>query len=81
MALNKQRKEDVVVGLVQKPDFDRCMERINAWYECEIVDRVPVRFSAHNVEYSEAMAWIRNIGATGRSGSIRSTRWKPLFGL
>ncbi len=42
-----------MVQLKHKPDFDRCMERINAWYACEIVDRAPVRFSAHNVEYSE----------------------------
>lgn len=42
-----------MIELVHKPDFEQCMERINAWYACEIVDRVPVRFSAHNVEYSE----------------------------
>lgn len=39
--------------LETKPDFDRCMERIYAWYEGEIIDRPPIRFSAHNSEYSQ----------------------------
>ena len=30
------------------PDFDSSMKRIYAWYEREIIDRPPVRFSAHN---------------------------------
>lgn len=34
-----------------KPDFDECMARIYAWYEQKIVDRPPVRFHHHNVEY------------------------------
>lgn len=34
-----------------KPDFDLAMKRIYAWYEGEIIDRVPVRFSSHNAEY------------------------------
>ncbi|MBK8881953.1 MAG: hypothetical protein IPN67_06065 [Bacteroidales bacterium] len=35
-----------------KPDFERCMQRIYAWYDQEIIDRPPIRFSAHNAEYS-----------------------------
>lgn len=31
-----------------KPDFLKSMERIEAWFEGELVDRAPVRFSAHN---------------------------------
>ena len=31
-----------------KHDFEASMKRIYAWYEGEIVDRVPIRFSAHN---------------------------------
>lgn len=40
--------------LEQKPDFDKAMERIYAWYEQEIVDRPPIRFSAHNAEYASS---------------------------
>jgi len=31
-----------------KPDFEMSMKRIYAWYEGEIIDRAPVRFTAHN---------------------------------
>ncbi|WP_347839384.1 hypothetical protein [uncultured Draconibacterium sp.] len=40
--------------LEKKPDFDKCMERIYAWYNQGIVDRAPIRFSAHNQEYDSA---------------------------
>lgn len=39
------------LDLETKPDFVLCMKRIYAWYDGEIIDRVPVRFSAHNEEY------------------------------
>lgn len=42
------------IELEKKPDFDKCMERIYAWYEQDMVDRAPIRFSAHNQEYDEA---------------------------
>jgi len=35
-----------------KPDFDQAMQRIYAWYNQEIIDRPPIRFSAHNAEYA-----------------------------
>ena len=38
--------------LAGKPDFSVAMQRIYAWYQQEIVDRPPIRFSAHNAEYS-----------------------------
>lgn len=38
--------------LSTKPDFEQCMERVYAWYEHDLIDRVPVRFSAHNAEYN-----------------------------
>lgn len=41
--------------LEKKPDFDICMDRVNAWYNQEIIDRVPIRFSAHNAEYSDSI--------------------------
>ena len=40
--------------LEKKPDFVQCMERIYAWYEHHVIDRVPVRFSAHNAEFDTA---------------------------
>ncbi|MCB0237108.1 MAG: hypothetical protein KDH08_00395, partial [Anaerolineae bacterium] len=30
------------------PDSDMAMRRIYAWFACEIIDRPPVRFMAHN---------------------------------
>jgi len=42
------------VELEQKSDFEQSMERIYAWYNQELIDRVPIRFSAHNAEYDEA---------------------------
>ena len=39
--------------LETKPDFVACMKRIYAWYEGEILDRVPVRFSAHNEQFNK----------------------------
>jgi hypothetical protein len=42
------------INLEKKPDFEKCMKRIYAWFEQEITDRIPIRFSAHNAEYNEA---------------------------
>jgi hypothetical protein len=36
------------VELELKPDFEAAMERIYAWYENEMIDRAPIRFSSHN---------------------------------
>jgi hypothetical protein len=30
------------------PRSEEAMQRIDAWYQCQIIDRVPVRFMAHN---------------------------------
>ena len=38
--------------LQTKPDFVQAMERVYAWYEGEILDRVPVRFAGHNEEFN-----------------------------
>jgi hypothetical protein len=40
--------------LESKPDFDRSIDRIYAWYEQQIIDRPPVRFTRHNAEYEAA---------------------------
>ena len=34
------------------PHFDIAMERVEAWYEQEIIDRVPVRFFTHNAQFN-----------------------------
>jgi hypothetical protein len=36
-----------------KPDFDMCLARIYAWYEQRIIDRPPMRFHHHNIEYEK----------------------------
>jgi len=41
------------LDLDTKPDFVQCMKRVYAWYEGDIIDRVPVRFTAHNEEFIE----------------------------
>lgn len=50
-------------------DLDMAMRRIDAWYEREIIDRPPIRFTAHNAEYSASRL------AEGRSWSDLKARW------
>lgn len=57
------------IELEQKPDFEQCMERIYAWYNQEIIDRAPIRFSAHNAEYGETHL------LKGRSWPSLKDRW------
>ncbi len=40
------------IELEGKPDFEQAMQRVYAWYEGEILDRVPVRFMAHNAAFN-----------------------------
>ncbi len=44
---------DSTRSLQFKPDFDVCLARIYAWYERRIIDRPPVRFLHHNMEYEK----------------------------
>lgn len=39
------------IELETKPDFAASMQRIEAWYHQQIIDRAPVRFTRHNAEY------------------------------
>ena len=39
------------VHLACKPDFDRCMDRIDAWFHQQVLDRPPIRFYKHNAQY------------------------------
>lgn len=40
------------VEVETKPDYDECMQRVYAWYDFDMLDRPPVRFSAHNAEFN-----------------------------
>jgi len=42
------------IELEGMPHFDEAMERVEAWFAGEIIDRAPVKFSLHNVEFSQA---------------------------
>lgn len=46
------------------PDFEMAMKRIYAWYNQDLIDRVPIRFHAHNSEYD--------------SGKSSDKTWKSL---
>ena len=52
-----------------KPDFDMAMRRIYAWYQQEMIDRPPIRFTAHNAEYD------RSALLAGRSWPDLKARW------
>ncbi len=41
--------------LETKPDYQQCMARIEAWFNHEIIDRVPIRFHRHNAEYDDSL--------------------------
>jgi hypothetical protein len=53
--------------LETKPDFARSMERIEAWFEGELLDRPPVRFTRHNAEFEAP--------ADGLEGEALRARW------
>jgi len=57
------------IDLKQKLDFEKSMKRIYAWYNQELIDRPPIRFSAHNAEYSEVHM------LNGRSWKSLKDRW------
>ena len=40
------------IDLEGMPHFDMAMKRVYAWYEQEVIDRVPVRFVAHNAAFN-----------------------------
>ena len=40
--------------LKNKPDLEDSLNRIYAWFEGEVIDRPPVRFTAHNADFERA---------------------------
>lgn len=37
--------------LITKPDYLPCKQRVEAWFQGEVLDRAPIRFHRHNAEY------------------------------
>jgi hypothetical protein len=48
---NASIRTNQISPLATKPDFARCMERIEAWFHQAVVDRPPVRFYKHNAQF------------------------------
>jgi hypothetical protein len=42
---------DKPFALSTKPDFVPCLKRIEAWFEQAVIDRPPIRFYKHNVQF------------------------------
>lgn len=52
-----------------KPDFEIAMKRIYAWFEHEVIDRPPIRFSEHNSDFSASHT------LQGRSWPDLKSKW------
>ncbi len=48
---HQARGLQMIDELETKPDFAKAMERVQAWFEGELLDRPPVRFTRHNAEF------------------------------
>lgn len=51
------------------PHFDQAMQRLDAWFENEIIDRPPVRFSGHNAFANQ------EVDFSGLTADERKARW------
>ena len=40
-----------MIELTTKKDYLQCQQRVEAWFQGEILDRIPIRFHRHNAEY------------------------------
>ena len=52
-----------------KPDFEQAMKRVAAWFEHELLDRPPVRFSEHNADFAGSHT------LAGRTWPDLKSRW------
>jgi hypothetical protein len=52
-----------------KPDFEKALSRVEAWFNHELLDRPLVRFSEHNADFASAHT------LTGRSWPNLKARW------
>ena len=48
MEKKETQQEIIAPKITAMPQFDMAMKRIFAWFENEIIDRPPIRFTAHN---------------------------------
>jgi hypothetical protein len=60
------------VELAGKPDFEAGLDRIEAWFNHEVLDRPPVRFAEHNAEFAAART------LAGRTWPDLKARWFEL---
>jgi len=44
-------KPNPLIPLSTKPDYERCIDRIEAWFHQSVIDRPPVRFYKHNAQF------------------------------
>ena len=58
-----------MTDLKTKPDTEKALARVQAWLKHEMIDRPPIRFSAHNSDYAAAHAM------KGRSWPDLKSRW------
>lgn len=56
-------------ALSTKPDFEKAMQRIYAWFDQAVIDHPPIRFTAHNADYNAARV------LKGRSWPDLKSRW------
>jgi len=52
-----------------KPDFEQAMQRLEAWFAHDMIDRPPVRFSQHNADFAGAHS------LAGRTWPDLRARW------
>jgi hypothetical protein len=54
--------------LTNKDDFEKCINRIQAWFNHEMLDRVPIRFAAHNAECEQS-----------ENSELNANDWKKIW--
>lgn len=54
------------MDIVGVADFDKSMDRIDAWYQNQILDRAPIRFMAHNAFLQQASEDISSLSPADR---------------
>lgn len=69
MAKPENNGEGWTLELESMPHFEKAMQRVQAWFQCEIIDRAPIRFMAHN-EFLDAGADLSEF-----SPEEREARW------
>ena len=61
--------------LENKPDFEQAMQRIEAWFAGEMLDRPPVRFMAHNVFHVDGKRIARHLDAILSVPQVHAIQW------